>query len=433
MGFWSGFCSFCSSVGSAVSSAVSSVGSAIKSAASTVWETAKSVASKAVGWMAEKAETFVGNVKKVWESVKPFINSHIRPFLKAAATFVPWPWLKGALLVLDKGLGYLANIDDSPFVKKVGEAVRWAIQQAKNLQNIFLSKEEEKQAEVHKEVLSEAAQQLPPEEAKSVQLAALINDFALVQTAIKKVFAENSIHDFEHYLRLRATQKLLKFTEQKLTQAESIEDITEDDIFLLKAGAGLLAAVPVLSDADALQLDGIIFSRYGKKLIPFVFEEMIFAWGQKLDGLERDWDVKNKAVAKDVVLKRRLETAKKLSELSTEEEALLSQLQIDVPKLQAEAEAIAKESQEMKNYVFAAEGFLQTLEKSPEQLQSEDKGYLAREGAQVGMIIIDCAQNGRKWESLSEEEQMLIIDYANIFKEESEQRVKQLVEVEVGA
>lgn len=433
MGFWSSVCSFCSSVGSAVSSAVSSVGSAIKSAASTVWETAKSVASKAVGWMAEKAETFVGNVKKVWESVKPFINSHIRPFLKAAATFVPWPWLKGALLVLDKGLGYLANIDDSPFVKKVGEAVRWAIQQAKNLQNIFLSKEEEKQAEAHKEVLSEAAQQLPPEEAKSVQLAALINDFALVQTAIKKVFAENSIHDFEHYLRLRATQKLLKFTEQKLTQAESIEDITEDDIFLLKAGAGLLAAVPVLSDADALQLDGIIFSRYGKKLIPFVFEEMIFAWGQKLDGLERDWDIKNKAVAKDVVLKRRLETAKKLSELSTEEEALLSQLQIDVPKLQAEAEAIAKESQEMKNYVFAAEGFLQTLEKSPEQLQSEDKGYLAREGAQVGMIIIDCAQNGRKWESLSEEEQMLIIDYANIFKEESEQRVKQLVEVEVGA
>ena len=74
MGLWSGFSNFCSRVASAVTST-----------ASRVWNGIKETAAKTVSWMAEKAETFVGSVKSVWEKVKPFISNVIRPIVQNAA------------------------------------------------------------------------------------------------------------------------------------------------------------------------------------------------------------------------------------------------------------------------------------------------------------------------------------------------------------
>ena len=429
-----GFFSFVGSCVSSVVSAVSSVASGIASVASKAWGKTKEIAAKAVNWMAEKAENFVGSIKKVWQSVRPFIDSHIRPLIKAAAAVAPWPWLKGALLVLDKGLAYVSAFDRSPLAKKIDEGIRWAIHAAKNLKETWLKKPEEiEEANERKQVFEEAIAQMPPEEAKSVELAAMINDFVLVQTAIKNIFDKNEIHDFEHYLRLRATQKLLKYAEQTLNGATDIEQITEDDIFLLKAGAGLLAANPELSDAEAIRLDDIIRKRYNKKLIPFVFEEMVMAWNQNLGELEKQLKTETATLSKNTVLLRRLEMAKKISDISTEEEAALNQMKTETATIKSQVDALSAKTRERKNYVYAAEGFLQTLEKSQEELAAEGRDYLAEEGGQVGMIIIDCAQHGRKWETLNEEDQMLIIDYANIFKNESELRTKQLIEVEVGA
>ena len=434
MGFWSSVGSFFSSAASAVSSAVSSVTSSVASVASKAWEKTKEVAATAVNWMAEKADTFVGSVKKVWQTVKPFIDSHIRPLVRMAAAAVPYPWMKAALIALDKGLGYLANIDRSPLVKKLCAAIEWAINAAKNLKGKVLKKREEvEEAEERKKVFEEARAHMPPEESKSVQLAEMINDFVLVQSAIQETFEQNSIRDFEHYLRLRATQKLLKYAEQTLNTATDIEQISQDDIFLLKAGAGLLAAKPQLSDAEAIRLDGIISKRYGKKLIPFVFEEMVMAWGKSLGELESQLKTETATLSKNTVLLRRLEMAKKISDITSEEETVLKQLKEETTTSKARVDELSAQTREKKNYVYAAEGFLQTLEKSQEQLSAEGRDYLAEEGGQVGMIIIDCAQHGRKWNTLTEDEQMLIIDYANIFKEESETRTQQLVEVEVGA
>lgn len=435
------FSSVCSAVGSAVSrtastisSAVSSVASTVKNVASKAWEKTKEVAAKAVNWMAEKAETFIGNVKKVWQSVRPYIDSHIRPLVQMAAQAVPWPWLKVALMALDKGLAYVSAFDRSPLAKKIDAAIRWAINAAKSLKDKYLQTTEEvEEANERKQVFEEAMAKMPAEEAKSVELAAMINDFVLVQTAIKNTFDKNEIQDFEHYLRLRATQKLLKYAEQTLNSATDIDQITEDDIFLLKAGAGLLASNPELSDMDAIRLDSIIQKRYRKKLIPFVFEEMVMAWGQNLGNLENQLKTETGTLSKNTVLLRRLEMAKKISEISAEEEAVLSQMKTETAEIKSQVDTLSAKTREQKNYVYAAEGFLQTLEKSQEELTAEGRDYLAEEGGQVGMIIIDCAQHGRKWETLNEEEQMLIIDYANIFKEESEQRTQQLVEVEVGA
>lgn len=434
MGFLSSIKKAISGAARTVGSAMSSVASTVKNVASKAWEKTKEIAATAVNWMAEKAETFVGSIKEVWQSVRPFIDTHLRPLVKEAIKAVPGPWVKSALIALDLGLAYVSSFDRSPLAKKLDDAIRWAINAAKNLKETLLKKPEEvEQANERKQVFEEAMAQMPAEEARSIQLAAMINDFVLVQTAIKNTFEKNEIHDFEHYLRLRATQKLLKYAEQTLNNATDIEQISEDDIFLLKAGAGLLAAKPELSDADAVRLDDIIQKRYRKKLIPFVFEEMVMAWGHNLGELEQQLKTETATLSKNTVLLRRLEMAKKISDISAEEETILQQMKKETTASKARVDELSAQTREKKNYVYAAEGFLQTLEKSQEELTAEGRDYLAEEGGQVGMIIIDCAQHGRKWDTLSEDEKMMIIDYANIFKEESEVRVRQLVEVEVGA
>ncbi|EKN3528015.1 hypothetical protein ACXKU5_000710 [Yersinia enterocolitica] len=421
MGLWSGFSSFCSSVASAVTST-----------ASRVWNGIKETAAKTVSWMAEKAETFVGSVKSVWEKVKPFISNVIRPIVQNAAKLAEkmlpqFPWVGGALKALDKALGLLVEWDKSELAKRIGKAIEWAINKAKQLKDLFLTQEEMDEASEHEQALREARNQMRGEAASAVDLASLITLYAQLSTRIKDVLDNIQINDFEHYLRLRASQKLLKDTELHLTRAQDIDTITDDDLFLIETGNELLKPKPQLSDDATQRLDRVVMARFGKKLIPFVFEEMIMAWGYNLQDMENEWKSLNDGLSKEQVLLRRLQIGQRLGDLQEDEVPMLNDLEARLPVQQAEMEAKRKRTNEMRNYVFAAEGFLQMLEKEPEEFA--DQEYLMEDSSTVGMIIIDCAQFGKRWEELHTEQQSLIIDFANIFEKASRARASKLVEV----
>lgn len=421
MGLWSSIGSFCSRV---VSSVASTVGR--------VWDSAKETAAKAVSWMAEKAETFVGSVKSVWEKVKPFISNVIRPIVQNAAKLAgkvlpQFPWIGGALQALDKALGLLVEWDKSELAKRIGKAIEWAIQKAKQLKDLFLTQEEMEEARKHEEALREARSQMRGEAASAVDLASLITLYAQLSTKIKDVVENIQINDFEHYLRLRASQKLLKDTEQHLTRAQDINAITDDDLFLIETGNELLKPDPQLSDEAAQRLDRVVMVRFDKKLIPFVFEEMIMAWGYNLQDMENEWKSLNDDLSKEQVLLRRLQIGQRLEDLQEEEVVMLSELEARLPELQAVMEAKRKHTNEMRNYVFAAEGFLQMLEKEPAEFEGQE--YLMEDSSAVGMVIIECAQFGKRWEELDSEQQSLIIDFANIFEKASRERASKLVEV----
>jgi hypothetical protein len=415
MGFWS-----------KVGNAISSVGRAVTSAVSSAWEGAKSMASKAVGWMAEKAEGFIGKVADVWNKIKPLI----RPALKAFGKWAPWPWLKGVAIGLEKALDWIEKAESSPFGKKIKSAIDWVIQAARNIKDRFLSGKDLDEAQEREDIFNEAAANMPSEERKAVELAGLINKFILVQSLIQRTFDEGAVNDFEHYLRLRATQKLLAWSEKTLTESQNIEDIGDDEVFLISIGADLMAPTADVSDVDLNRLNSLVYSHFKKELIPFVFEEMVVAWAKNLVDLDRKWELGNKALAKDTVKLRTLENMQKLgSELDTSEQNLLSLLSKSVPALKMEQDVLAKANREMRNYVFAAEGFLEILEGNA---ALEGKEYLVEQCNTVGKIIIDCAQHGKKWEALREDEKELIIDFANIFKQASLKRAEALQEVEVA-
>lgn len=424
MGFWS---SVRSSVSSFVSSAVDTVSSAVHYA----WDTVKDVASRAVVFMSEKAESLVGGVKKLWAMVKPHLEK-VRTMLITLAPMIPYPWLKGAVLGLERLLATLENFDKSALAKKLNDAIAWAIAAAQKLKETFLTDAEMKAAKERKRAFAEAANHATAGQQHGLDLVTLINDYVMVQTGIKNLMENEGIDSFEHYLRLRATQKLLNHVEAVLQAAQTTAEISSDDIFLVSTGAALLAEQPELSDANAQRLDRIVERRYGKKLIPFVFEEMIGLWSQTWTSSEMAWEKENKNLAKDRSLLRRLSMEQRLSTLEPQDAAILAGLQDSVPVDTARVDTMAEQQRYLRKYVGAAEGFLQMLEQDGATLEAEGKGFLAEEGGRVGKLIIDCAQHGKSWSSLTEEEQALITDFANIFEEASKARAEQLIEVKVA-
>jgi hypothetical protein len=440
MGFWSSVGSFCKSVVSTVSNTVSSVVSF-----------AKEKVSSAIGWMADKAESFVGKVKEVWQNIKPYIQK-LKPFIKpivtavtiaaaGVATFLGQPVLAGKIVTLglkvatylEKAVDWIVKIDQTPFMKKLNEGINWAIKTAKNLK-ASATTVEESEAEIyteeeHKAALNRKAifreaesKELPIEIQKSVAIANFINSLGLVRADIQSIFQTDGIKDFEHYLRLRASQKLLANAEKLLTETNDVENITEDDIFIVNISSEMMGSNPILKPDDALRLDEIIFKRFNKKILPFVFEEMIISWEERRLTLEKDWGVLNKTLSKDTVLFKRLNKTKDIEVLSEEEQIIYSELEKTVPLNKEKLNLLGETELGMKNYVFAAEGFLQVLEKTPQQLIDDEQEYLCEFAPKVGMIIIDCAQNNKPFNQLQTEDRDLITNFANIFIEDSKKR-----------
>ncbi len=429
MGFWSSVGSFCSSVASTVSSAARG----IASVASKAWDTAKNVASSTVGWLADKAENFVGTVKEIWKTAKPWVEK-LAPYISKGIALLPFPWAKGVAAAVEKGIQALLALENSPILKKIEEAIMWASNAAKHFREQVLTEDEIEEAEQRQRDFQEAMKAMKTEEQRqSIRFAAVINDYILVQTRIQEILAQDEVKDFEHYLRLRATQKLLKSAEKTLTTAQNLNEITVDDSFLLNVGSNLLAKKPTLSDADAERLDKIIKRRFsGKSLIPFIFEELIRAWETKYQNMEAKWEKLNKDTA---ILKRemkKLEVKLKIEPLTQEEEIQLTDFKNELTIVHNNLKCQGEENRAMQNYVHAAEGFLQVLEKSAEEFEEEGRDYIVDDVATVGRLLIECAQHGKPWDELTEDEQMLITDYANIFAEDSKKRNQDLIDAQVA-
>ena len=126
------------------------------------------------------------------------------------------------------------------------------------------------------------------------------------------------------------------------------------------------------------------------------------------------------------MLKIRLEVAKRTSDLTEEETSIYESLLPRLVGMETKLNRLDKENRSMKSYVYAAEGFMQILEKDDALLAAEDKDYLIQDSAEIAGIIMRVAQNNVDWDSLTEDEQSLITDYANIFEKEGRERAQQM-------
>lgn len=406
----------------------------VRGAAARVVSATKKSVGMVLGFIAKNGERFVEDVKDTWRRVAPILRDHVKPFLDKLENWVPPnSWIGTAVVYIKKGMEALLALENSPVLKLIEKAILWAIDKAKKYRDFFLSEEEMDEVWKQREDLHDVTSGFNNEDQrKAFSLAEMVHDIVLARSAIKHIFDKNDVKDLDLYLRLRATQKLLDGAQKSIDRALSVDEISLDDIFLLRVAANLISDKPTLVDADAERLDRIVERKFGKSLLAFVFEEMVMAWSSSLSTAEEEWAVQNKAFSKDRTILRRLEQTVKLGgELDSEESTLLSELRESVPR----SERILNDTADLilakKKYIYASEGLLQVLEKPEEYFAQKEQEYLADGAKKVGGLIVNLSQENRAWSSLSKEEQSLINDYANIFAADSKARAAKLVEVEV--
>ncbi|WP_449431087.1 hypothetical protein [Pseudomonas putida] len=405
--------------------------SRLKSIASNVINKVKEKAVAAVNWMADKAETFVGDVKKLWKTVKPYI-SQARVALHVLAHCSPWPIVTILALGLEKFLGFLANIDNHPFMEKLQQAIDWVIKAAREIREKVLNDIEITEAEARARTFKEAADRVPATELAAVRVAELINAYLLTKAKILRVVDNEQFKDFNHYLRVRAAQKLLKFYEKRMTSIERLSEVDSDMVALMDISTSLLEENPILTIEQAEILNELTTLHFGKPVLPFVFEEMTLAWNMELQRLEDQWQQLNQSLSRNKVLAKRMAMASRSEALTPEEQVVLNDLERNMGRDSKRLDNMDVSIREKRAYVYASEGFLQLLEKDEQQLIDDGQEYLADRSEEVGALIARCAQQDVKWVDLSEDEQALLIDFGNIFEDDCRTRTEAFKEVEVS-
>lgn len=427
----------------------------IKSVGKKVMDKAKDVAKKTVSFIAEKGDKIVEKVKDTWKVAKNVVQGVAIAAKVAAPALSIIPGVGPILSSMALATGVVASKVAQGMMAvelvcakyDVEGRIRKAIDIAKKMDAVF--KEQDKQTEIQEEqqLLEERLEEIQSDQSElnqayneievghekdAIRYAMIINEYALLQSKINEVLLKDNLQDFEHLLRVRAVQKMLKSAQSSIANVKDVKELQDDDLFLLQIGNQLLEVNPQLSDAEAQRLDGLIRNRYtGKSLLPFVFEEMVSTWMVRYENLEASWQRMN---ATQAGIKRQiteLKTKMAIEELSPAEEIQLASLESDLKVSVYQLKQRQEESRSMRTYINASEGFLQILEKDYEQIEAEGREYLLDDVAEVGRLIIDCAENNKPLSELSYDEFGLLNDYANIFAQEAKERADELNKVEV--
>lgn len=404
----------------------------VKSKASSFINTVKEKAVAAVNWLADKAETFVGDVKQIWKTVKPYIT-HTRVALTVLAQYAPWPIVSAMALSLEKALGFLENLDKHPLMEKLQKAIDWIIKYAREIREKVLNDIEIKEAEARARTFKESIDKVPSAELATIRVAELINSYLLTKAKILRVVENEQFKDFNHYLRVRAAQKLLKFYEKRMTSIEHMSDVDADMLALMEISTGLLEENPTLTLEQTETLNELTTLHFGKPVVPFVFEEMTVAWNMDLQQLQEQWKKLNHDHSREKVLAKRMAMASRSEALTAEEQVVLNDLERNLGRDSQRLDQLDVSIREKRAYVYASEGFLQLLEKDEQQLIDDGQEYLADRSEEVGELISRCAQQDVKWVDLSDDEQALLIDFGNIFENDCQARTESFKEIEVSA
>lgn len=417
-------------------SAVIRILESVKEKTSDVLQKAKRAAGEALEWLANKSEQLVDEVKANWPRFKPHLQ-RAHAAIKMFAAKMPWPWLEAALASLDRLLDGLMALENSPVLHALERAIRFVASWARKWKSQAETETEHsefdlEEARQHQQAFRAAATSSNGRDFnRQASLWAAVNHLEIVKRDLE-IAIQTPADDLEHYLRIRATQKLVIMAEHRFREAKTIEEINEDDLLILKIASGLIQSQPELSAEAAEGLDSLLQRRYQTRLQPFVYSELVISWEQARKQVEQDWEQLSAKHAKDYVQLRRLKIAKDIQgELDAEEDDLLKGLDTSVPIAKRQLDSLGERSRDLERLVGAAEGFLQLLEKTEEDIRSSDQAYLLEDGPKVGKLLMRCAEKNLRVSDLTLDEQALITAFANIFRAAAKERLERIVQVSI--
>jgi hypothetical protein len=337
-------------------------------------------------------------------------------------------------------IDWAAQIENTAVGRALDAAIQWVISAARAFRDRILNRTELAEAAIHRKTLQTLS--LPAVQAKSLGLTTFLLDLMEATTIIAQTLqSQDEIRSLDHYLRLRAAQKLTTEIHERVKQATTTDDLSEDDLFLTRVSYQLVAENPELSAADVTRFEALVEKRFGMKMLPFVFNEMIGAWERTI--------VQRKGTAKEVgkevdvavirkrhvdLMRKRMdalpsveeqataatlaslsEQLEKLRMLSAQDRQCLTDLTTAVARAQKLLTDYSEHTLRIETCANVAAGFLAYLE-HPEAFA--DRQSLMDRMSAVGELIVKAAQFPDFWGTLDETQQRLIQDYANMFEEE---------------
>ncbi|PBC73514.1 hypothetical protein [Fibrobacter intestinalis] len=421
-----GFFSF---VGSCISHAASFVGSAVSAVGRTVGKVVTGVArfaGKVLTTVASVGEKVIKTVKTVWPVVKPWVA-------KFANALIAVPVVGPYLAVAAKTLLALEN---SPILKKIASVAERVLPKMKKIGIALTKWSDIQKAKEDQEILEEGEAEMRSNEEKcSLRMAQIINKFIIVNSTIQKMIEEDKAVDLDSYLRIRADARILEKIKDRLTNIKSLDEVSADDLFVLNFSDKVINEEDVSAE-DADRFAELVEKMFGKSVMAIVFDEMIKQWAADLE-VDREKEKKMFAEwnSSNVIFKRfsRLEADNLLSD---EEMVEFKGLKDKLPRMKENLDEVQKSIGHRQFYIEAAEGMLCVYEgdKAIAEVVGEDEIDIIKENVEdVGQLIIECMNRGKEWESLTEDEQGLIMDFSNIFRKSAQNRAKEVVEVIGGA
>ncbi|RBJ68975.1 hypothetical protein C3L29_037685, partial [Pseudomonas sp. MWU12-2534b] len=158
--------------------------------------------------------------------------SSMRVGLRTLASHVPWPWVKAVSLGLERALAVLEHLDSHPLAAKVQQAIDWVIARAREWQQRLLDEQEIAEAQARERDLKSAMAKTQGAEREALQAISLTNRYHLVKALTNRLIETEAFVDFDHYLRVRAVQKLLQLYEEQMTQLEDVVALGQEPLFI---------------------------------------------------------------------------------------------------------------------------------------------------------------------------------------------------------
>ena len=403
-------------------SCVSAVGNYIDRTVSATVRVVREVASAALVFMGESGEAIIGGVKRVWNAVRPYVGV-VRAALQAVAANASIHWIGVVAHALDRTLGALTMFERSPVAKVVEAALNWMIRKGKELKeraqrDAFIDVEaiEAAEAQMHGDALRLGMSSVPEELRHEIRTAAMFTDLYAVSGKLNELIDnEKVVKDFDLFLQVRAVQKLIKNLYQKVASAKDTQEISEDDHFLASVARDLIDGRTMLSPEQAARLDDILCKRTGQRLDVFVLEELVPVFRARHDALDKNWSIQNHKLAQISASAHLIDTSKRVAfdnKLSEEEEAHLASLKQEKSALEVSIEETRKKREFALACAGAAEGLVQMLEKSIEELSEEDLEFQRSEIEDICPLLRKCFDNPDAWDLLTSEQRSQLTEYA---------------------
>jgi hypothetical protein len=339
---------------------------------------------------------------------------------------------KKAVDIADAGITVLLSLENSPILKAIDKAASVILPKMKRVGERL-----EKWADVVEGVNEcnkvqrdlDALKPTNENESQRIKTLSLLNRLYRLKPEVDYKLNQTEFENMEQYLQAAFLNKICGKLIRRINDGETVADLTEDDLFIFEISEEILGPDPVLSEEDKERFHNAVEKALGKSFDAAVSEEMTIFWNAMIEEKEKKLEkLRDKKSKLDADIQMR-ESSAEMDILSEHQKKTLGTDKKRLDVMQRDYDSLRDEIEGQRYYVYAIEGLQLSLEnKLGKVLPKEEAKYIESQIEGLAGVIKDAFDEQTMFLNLPEEQQDLVRDLANVFKDASEKRVKNKID-----